>query len=251
MALLAAEALFGGRERLSRLDLGEYRHADAVVRLLGGPGCESDLARVTARIETGGLLLLDEIEKAHETVLPLLLGFDAGGITLQGGRRVDLSRVHVILTSNLGSAEAARMEAAPESSVERHILKAAERALRPEVFARFTERIVLRRLGPAEQLRITAGLVMRELEFQAGQLRIHPTSEAITRLAAQGWTRELGARPLRSTVEREIGRVLLNWKPEPAAPCDLLETLVLDVAGDGLVLERTSRLRLPPRKAAA
>jgi ATP-dependent Clp protease ATP-binding subunit ClpA len=248
MVLLVGEAL-GGRDKVERIDLGEYQHADAPLRLLGSPEHASVLGEALDRLETrgGGILLLDEIEKAHPSVIPVLLGFDAGRVTTHGGRVADLSRVHVVMTSNLGSAEAAQMEAAPEAAVERHILKTAERAMRPEVFARFSQRIVLRRLGPADQHRIAQLMLQRELAWRSSLLRrpLLATRDAIAHIAARGFTRDLGARPLRRAVEEQVGTALLGVSQpvEENASDRLSLALLLDTQGGRLVALPVASMR--------
>lgn len=211
MVLQAARLLYGGSESLQRIDLGEFQHPDATLRLLGAPDRGSILGEaLDALRDRGGFLLLDEIEKAHPSVITILLGFDAGGVALHDGRRCSLERVHVVMTSNLGSAEAVQMEAAPAASVERHILRVARRAFRPEIFARFQERLVFARLGPSVQRRIAALQMERELSWRSkdGLPLMRATTCAVTRVAELGCTRDLGARPLRDAVEREVGRAL-------------------------------------------
>lgn len=248
MVLVAARYLYGFNTFLERLDLGEYQHGDAPVRLLGGPGTASSLGRALGALAArgGGFLLLDEIEKAHPSVVPILLGFDAGRVTLHDGTVHDLSRVHVVMTSNLGSAEAAQMDAAPDAAVERHILRTAERAFRPEIFARFSQRLVLRRLNGATQHEITRLLLRRELAWRGSLLRRPLLAEAsvVPYLTSRGFTRDLGARPLRQTVETEVGLALLAYTRAATAP---VTGIGGDRWSDALVLARTGQtLRAQP-----
>src|SRR5206468_1486027 len=114
MVNLTARFLYGeaASAQLERFDMGEYQHPDSVKRLLGTPAQPPLLGEAVDRLNMrgGGILLLDEIEKAFPDLLTTLLSFDSARSTMFDGTTRDLSRLIIILTSNLGAAEAARME---------------------------------------------------------------------------------------------------------------------------------------------
>ena len=95
-----------------------------------------------------GSILFDEVEKAHPRVLDILLQLlDAARITVATGRTLDFSGFYVWLTSNIGSAELMSLQHSNDATLERHILARAQQSLRPELFARITEKLVFNRLS--------------------------------------------------------------------------------------------------------
>ena len=110
----------------------------------------------------GATLLFDEIEKAHPRLIDIFLSLlEEGELTTISGDRVSVSKFYLVLTSNLGSGDLARMESAPYAMMERVALDGASQALRPELFARITERIVFRPLGLEVQKSIIEALIER------------------------------------------------------------------------------------------
>ena len=93
---------------------------------------------------TGGTLLFDEVEKAHTLVLDLFLQIlEDARITLATGETLDLHGFYVVFTSNIGSAEAMRMESAPFASIERTVLSRVNQILRPELVGRVRDKVGL------------------------------------------------------------------------------------------------------------
>lgn len=221
MVQATARYLYGdhAEARLARFDLGEFQHRDAVVRLLGGPGQPALLGQAVDRLNAagGGILLLDEVEKAHPDLLTLLLSFDDARTTMADGHTRLLTQCHVLLTSNLGAAEAAQMIHNGYHAICRKVRWEAERVLRKETVARFGAVIVMNTLRFAVQREITRRLLQAELQSQArfwGRPILCPDEAVVTFLTARGYTADLGARPLRGAVERWVGDALLAWAQE-------------------------------------
>lgn len=248
LAKLTARYLFGEQAgtRLERFDLGEYQHPDAVQRLLGSGGHRALLGEAIDRLnqQGGGLLLLDEIEKAHPDLLTLLLSFDDARSTMADGSTKDLSACYVILTSNIGAAEASQMVASGASAVRRKVLREAETILRRETLARFSAVIVMDPLAYEAQVRIAAALLEKELALQSAHLRrciAVDDSDVLGFLVGRGYTPDLGARQMRRTVESFVGEALRGVRPRTAPPStfsigDLLsEALLLGLGQDVLV----------------
>lgn len=274
---LAAQFLYGAAAdvRLARFDMGEYQHADSVHRLLGAPGQPPLLGRAVERLNAlgGGILLLDEIEKAFPDLLTALLSFDAARSTMYDGTVCDLEQLFVVLTSNLGAAEAARMENSGYSAVSRKLRHAAEERFRKEGMARFTAVICMNVLTYAVQQEIAQLAVGRELRTQAEHLRrwVEAGPEVVRFLLGKGYSPDLGARNLRNCVERYIGAALepyfLGADPLGSAPrarsrdCGHLsrKALRLEVRGEALAarpLERSAALTVfdapvPTQRASA
>jgi ATP-dependent Clp protease ATP-binding subunit ClpB len=221
MVNLTARFLYGDAApaRLERFDMGEYQHPDSVKRLLGSPDQPPLLGQAIDRLNRlgGGILLLDEIEKAFPDLLTALLSFDSARSTMFDGTTRDLTRLIVVLTSNLGAAEAARMENSGYSAISRKLRHAAEERFRKEGVARFSSVNCMNVLSYGVQQQIARNLLLHELRLQMAHLRrlLHAGPEVVTFLIGKGFSPDLGARNIRNCVERYVGEAL---KPYLLAP---------------------------------
>ncbi|KYF86828.1 peptidase, partial [Sorangium cellulosum] len=219
-----AEALFHSPDAMTRLDFSEYAESHAVARLVGAPpgyvGHEAGGQLTEAvRRRPYQVVLLDEIEKAHRDVLEAFLQvFDEGRLTDGRGRRVDFTNTVLVMTSNLGAAEAGALRSeravgfarasgavSPERLGEA-MLSAARAALPPELYNRIDEVLCfspLTRADVAEITRRLLGGLERELEARGVELEVEPAAiDAL--LDAGGFDPELGARPMKRTIARLI-----------------------------------------------
>lgn len=217
MVHLAAQFLYGAEAtgRLERFDMGEYQHPDSVKRLLGAPDQPPLLGRAIDRLNAkgGGILLLDEIEKAFPDLLTALLSFDSARSTMFDGTTRDLTNLIVVLTSNLGAAEAARMENSGYSAISRKLRHSAEERFKKEGVARFTSVICMNVLTYAVQQQITRNLLAAELALQSAHLHriVEATPEVVGFLIGKGFSPDLGARNIRNCVERHVGEALAPY----------------------------------------
>ena len=206
-----------GDDRLFRFDMSEFQTQDTIGLLLGARTWRSRPACATARrAETTGTLLFDEIEKAHPRVLDLLLQIlDAARVTMASGETLDFSNFYVVLTSNLGAVEILNLQHSSFATMERHVLAKAQQSLRPELFARITEKLVFNRLSYDVQLEIARAILARELDRLRGRGFVIGIEEGVIPFLVQhGFHPRLGARPMRDAVEKFIrdacARQLLN-----------------------------------------
>lgn len=248
MVHLAAEFLYASqsRARLERFDMGEYQHPDSVKRLLGAPDQPPLLGLAIDRLNAsgGGILLLDEIEKAFPDLLTTLLSFDSARSTMFDGATRDLSDLIIVLTSNLGAADAARMENSGYSAIVRKLRHAAEERFKKEGLARFTSVNCMNVLTYRVQEQIARALLSRELVLQSRHLHrlVCAGSEALRFLVGKGFSPDLGARNIRNCVERHVGDALKSYtladrafRETAARPGDRWsDALVLSVDGDRL-----------------
>jgi ATP-dependent Clp protease ATP-binding subunit ClpA len=160
------------------------------------------------RFPEGATLLFDEIEKAHSRVIDIFLSLlDEGELTTLSGDRISVARFYLVMTSNLGSGDLARMESAPYAMMERVALEGASEALRPELFARITERIVFRPLSLEVQKSILQTLIDAKLKLLSGyfgttlSVDLGPVSAFLLRV---GFSKSQGARRLRQEVDRHF-----------------------------------------------
>lgn len=195
-----------GRDHLLRFDLSEYQGDGAVGRLLGADRSDPGLSGRSLDAVPFGTLLFDEVEKSHPTVADLFLQIvDAGRITVATGKTYSLDPYVVAFTTNVGSAEAMRMERSTWSSIESATLRRVREHFRPELVNRFSEKCVFRRLGPSTQHEICCRLVEREMNRLNGLgHRLTIGSGVVEFLVRHGHDPEQGARPPRRTVEKHL-----------------------------------------------
>ena len=153
-----------GMEKLVRYDMSEFQTQESLGLLLGSrPGEKGFLGAAYERTKTG-TLLFDEVEKAHPRIMDVFLQMlDAARVTIATGETLDLSGFYIVMTSNIGSAELMTLQHSAESTLERHVLSRAQQSLRPEIFARITEKLVFHRLSYEHQLEIAAKFLEKEI----------------------------------------------------------------------------------------
>jgi ATP-dependent Clp protease ATP-binding subunit ClpC len=217
LARALATALFGSEDRMIRIDMSEFQERHTVSRLVGAPpgyvGYE-EAGQLTEAVRRTpyAVLLLDEIEKAHQDVFNILLQLlDDGRLTDGQGRTVDFKNTVVIMTSNLGSDLIGRRRlgfdnngAADEQTQDRVMARLRE-AFRPEFVNRIDEIIIFRSLDQTQLNQITS-LLLEETKrrLHAQDVTVDFTTDAIDWLANRGFQPEFGARPLRRTIQREV-----------------------------------------------
>jgi ATP-dependent Clp protease ATP-binding subunit ClpB len=199
-----------GPEKLFRFDMSEFQTQESLGLLLGARLGEAGYLGAVRERAAEGSLLFDEAEKAHPRVLDILLQLlDAARITIATGQTLDFSGFYIWLTSNIGSAELMGLQHSNEATMERHVLSRAQQALRPEIFARITEKLVFGRLSYEHQLEIAEKFLSREIEFLAARGHTLELDKSVLPfLVRKGFHPKLGARPMRDAVEKQIGDAL-------------------------------------------
>ncbi|MDA2813113.1 ATP-dependent Clp protease ATP-binding subunit [Nocardiopsis sp. RSe5-2] len=236
LARALAEVLFGGEDHMVRIDMSEYGEKHTVSRLIGAPPGyvgheEAGQLTEPVRRRPHSVVLLDEIEKAHPDVVNILLQLlDDGRLTDGQGHTVDFSNTVVIMTSNVG-AEMILDWSGGEEELRDAVMDLLLRSMRPELVNRIDETIVFHRLDRVQLRRIVDLMLERTRERLRGQgIALEVSDAAKDRLGELGYKPEFGARPLRRTVQRELGnrlsRMLLDGDATEG------DTMVVDV-GDG------------------
>jgi ATP-dependent Clp protease ATP-binding subunit ClpB len=214
LARALAEFLFDDERAMVRIDMSEYQERHTVSRLIGAPpgyvGYEEGGQLTEAvRRRPYAVVLLDEIEKAHQDAFNVLLQLlDDGRLTDGQGRTVDFRNTVVIMTSNLGSFVYADAEGSTAERKEK-VLAEVRATFRPEFVNRVDEIVVFEPLGRAEIAQIVdiqVRLLQRRLEGR--KLAVRLTGAAREHLADAGFDPAYGARPLKRLIQREIQDVL-------------------------------------------
>jgi len=212
LALAVAAALFEEEDAIFRLDMSEYMEKHQVSRLIGAPpgyiGYEEE-GRLTGRLRRRpySVILLDEIEKAHEDVQHLFLQlFDAGRLTDSQGHLADGRNAIFIMTTNLGAREALGFRG-QESSYRRQFQAAVEEHFSPEFLNRVDRIICFDPLSEATLLLIFDKQFSRvATRMQTQGVEVEAT-ESYRRALVRRCARESpqqGARPLIRIIEEAI-----------------------------------------------
>lgn len=214
-----AQNLFGTQEALIRIDMSEYGEKFNVSRLIGAPPGyvgydEGGKLTEQVRRKPYSVVLFDEVEKAHPDVLHILLQIlDDGFVTDSLGHKVNFKNTVIILTSNLGTKEAAMDKTLGFgnrlSDQAQKFKSSAQKALRqhfpPEFINRIDSTIFFDPLS-VEELEQIMDIQIAELNDRLARqnLTIEVTQEAKEFILSKDYAFEYGARPLRRAIQTYI-----------------------------------------------
>jgi len=201
-----------------RLDMSAYMEKHTVSRLIGAPPGyvgyeEGGQLTEPVRRRPYSVVLFDEVEKAHPDVWNVLLQvLDDGRLTDGQGRTVDFKNTVIILTSNVGTTQAAAIEENRGLSeeekgemVRKAVMDEVRASFRPEFINRLDEIVIFHRLRKEELGKIVEiqlrGLMAR---LSRRDLGIELTPSARELLAEVGWDPLYGARPLRRAIQKYL-----------------------------------------------
>ena len=206
LAKALAEFLFNDEKALARIDMSEYMEKHAVSRLIGAPpgyvGYEEGGQLTEAvRRRPYSVVLFDEVEKAHPEVFNVLLQtLDDGRLTDGQGRVVDFRNTIIIMTSNLGSDLI--LDAEDMAEIKKDVDALLKTQFKPEFLNRIDEIVLFERLSEA-MIRSIADLRLAELisRLAGRSITMTITPEARDLIAAEGYDRRFGARPLKRAIQ--------------------------------------------------
>ncbi|MCW1022792.1 ATP-dependent Clp protease ATP-binding subunit [Streptococcus anginosus] len=220
LAKALAEVLFDDETALIRFYMSEYMEKFAASRLNGAPpgyvGYEEG-GELTEKVRNRpySVLLFDEVEKAHPDIFNVLLQvLDDGVLTDSKGRKVDFSNTIIIMTSNLGATSlrddktvgfGARDARFDHESMEKRMMEELKKSYRPEFINRIDEKVVFHSLTSEdmqEVVKIMVKPLIVSLAEKGIELKFQPS--ALKLLAQEGYDPEMGARPLRRTLQTQV-----------------------------------------------
>lgn len=202
-----------------RFDMSEYSEKHAVAKLIGSPagyvgyddgGILTDAIRKTPDC----VLLLDEIEKAHQDIYNILLQvMDYGRLTDNKGNHADFRNVILIMTSNAGARFAAQAKVGFASSVTAGsaMLQQVKKTFQPEFLNRLSAIVVFNDMD-----RKMASLILdkklRELEakLKAKNVALKLDEAAREKLLSEGFSKEYGAREIDRVIDRTLKPILMR-----------------------------------------
>lgn len=214
---LVTRYFYGFANKLIRLDMSEFQNQNALGLLIGNNvGDIGLLGYHCGKTGGSGVLLFDEIEKAHPLIMDIFLQIlSAARFTLANGSTLDLSKYMVIATTNIGSMMLMQSKSTDRETVVRRALQVCLMgdsngvSMRPEVFGRFDLRAVFNKLDWDTLNHVG--------EYQAGQCvgvinakghAIEASQDVIGYIQREGYSEQFGARPMQQAAMRILGDVV-------------------------------------------
>jgi ATP-dependent Clp protease ATP-binding subunit ClpB len=251
LAKALAEYLFNDAEMMTRIDMSEYQERHSVSRLVGAPPGyvgydEGGQLTEAVRRKPYSVVLLDEIEKAHPDVFNTLLQvLDEGRLTDNKGRVANFKNTIVIMTSNIGSdlirERFSHIDGDNEDRIveetKEELFNVLKQTVRPEFLNRIDDVVMFRPLNRTD-IRQIVELQLNEVRKQLAEqdIVLTMTNEAMDWLAAEGYSPEFGARPLKRVIKkrvlRQLSKQILESSVTPGSQ------LVLDVFDDVVVFRQ-------------
>ncbi|MGP1410595.1 MAG: ATP-dependent chaperone ClpB [Peptoanaerobacter stomatis] len=244
LAKALSQALFDSEDNIIRIDMSEYQEKHTVARLIGAPpgyvGYEEGGQLTEAvRRKPYSIILFDEIEKAHPEVFNILLQLlDDGRLTDSKGKTVNFKDTVVIMTSNIGSQilldsvkESGKVTDKAKTEVE-DMLKY---SFKPEFLNRIDDIIMFNPLEKSQILQIV-DLCLKDIQkrLEDREIVLNITDKAKELIANEAYTPELGARPVKRYLQRNVETLL--GKEIIKGTVTEGSKVTIDVDGDDIVI---------------
>ena len=204
---------------LIRFDMSEYTEKHAVAKLIGSPAGyvgyeDGGLLTDAIRKNPNCVLLLDEIEKAHEDIYNILLQvMDYARLTDNKGRHADFRNVVLIMTSNAGAQFASQASVGFNGNVSRGdaMMKQVRKTFKPEFLNRLSGAVVFRDMDK-QMATLILQKKLRELEskLQARHVSMELSSDAFEYILKEGFTPEYGAREMDRVISQKLKPLLMR-----------------------------------------
>ncbi|GAA0087146.1 ATP-dependent Clp protease ATP-binding subunit [Clostridium sp. CTA-7] len=217
-----AETMFGDKKNLIRIDMSEYMEKHSVSRLIGAPPGyigHDDGGQLTEAVRRNpySVILLDEIEKAHQDVFNILLQImEDGRLTDSKGKVVNFKNTIVIMTSNIGAHDikkqsivgfstSATLEDNEYEKMKKNIMEEIKRQFKPEFINRIDDIIVFHQLKNSDILKIVNLMLNNTIDkLKERKITINLNKESKEFLVNKGVDINYGARPLRRIITKEL-----------------------------------------------
>ncbi len=219
-----ATAVFGDKNAFIKLDMSEYSEKHSVSKMIGSPpgyiGFEQG-GLLTEKVHKRpySVIVFDEIEKAHPDIFNMLLQImDDGTLTDSHGRKINFKNTIIIMTSNIGASRicekknfgfSADDEKTDYSKVKSDVLFELKKYFRPEFLNRVDETLVFKPLNKDEIKQITRLLLGKvEQRLEKCGIKCSFSDDAVNLVAAAGYDRLYGARPLKRAIQTMVEDIL-------------------------------------------
>ncbi|MDD3732211.1 MAG: AAA family ATPase [candidate division Zixibacteria bacterium] len=241
---LLAEFLFDDKNAMVRLDMSEFMESHSVAKMIGAPpgyvGYEAGgLLTEAVRKKPFSVVLLDEVEKAHPDVFNVMLQLlDDGRLTDGQGRTVDFANCLVVLTSNYAADRILDADREGREVNMEEVRSFLFSKFRPEFLNRLND-IIIYHSFTQEQIEKIVVLEFNSLNVLLKDQNIEAelSENARKKLARDGYTIELGARPIQRTIEKDIiNKLSVDIITGNVMPGDKIK---IDVKDDAYTFEKT------------
>ena len=210
-----AKFLFDSEDAMVRIDMSEFMEKHSVSRLVGAPPGyvgyeEGGYLTEAVRRRPYSVILLDEVEKAHNDVFNILLQvLDDGRLTDGQGRTVDFRNTVVIMTSNLGSDLIQGNQTESYDEMKALVMSVVSQHFRPEFINRIDETVVFHPLNK-DNIRAIAEIQLKRLinRMESRGYVLHFTDSTLNFISEIGYDPIYGARPLKRAIQQEIENAL-------------------------------------------
>ena len=239
-----AQSLFSDENALIRMDMSEYMEKHSVSKIIGSPpgyvGYD-EAGQLTEKVRRHpySIILLDEIEKAHQDVFNIFLQIlDDGRISDSQGRKVNFENTIIIMTSNAGTSvgSASGMGFVTEGDgVSVKIDKTLKEIFRPEFLNRIDEIIEFKELSKDELFKVMH-LMMKDVYANVSALgaELEVTDSAKERILEKAYNPRFGARPIRREIQKSIedplSEIILSYENISG------ETILVDTDGEEITV---------------
>ena len=251
-----AESLFGDENAIVTIDMSEYMEPHSISKLIGSPpgyvGFDEG-GQLTEKIRRRpySVILLDEIEKAHPDVMNMLLQIlEEGRLTDSNGRTVNFKNTVIIMTSNIGARLITDKKTLGFSNdisnddenekeyekTKKEVMDELKKRLRPELINRIDDIIVFHKLQTKEIsqiIDIMLNKLQKRLKEQKYEIEFKPSVKKL--IASKGIDKNLGARPLRRTIQRLLEDKIADFILEGKIQNNKLA--IIDVKDDEIIIE--------------
>ena len=246
LAKALAEFLFDDENNMVRIDMSEYQERHSVSRLIGAPPGyvgydESGQLTEAVRRKPYSVVLLDEIEKAHQDVYNILLQIlDDGRLTDNKGRLVDFKNTIIIMTSNIGAMAIQEMISKNADAdtdfdeMRNKVMEILRQFMKPEFLNRIDDIIMFTPLSKEQIINVVA-MQFHSLKkmLKRNDIEIEMTTEAMKHIAETSYDVRYGARPVKRMMQRELindlSKMILSDKVNKEKP------IVVDCEGEMIV----------------
>lgn len=217
-----AEAMFGNKNNLIRIDMSEYMEKHSVSKLIGAPPGyvgynEGGQLTEAVRRNPYSVILLDEIEKAHEDIYNILLQImEDGRLTDNMGRTINFKNSIIIMTSNIGAHNIKKqssvgfsinnnLEKDEYEKMKNSIMEEVKRNFKPEFLNRIDDIIVFHKLREHDILKIVNLMLNNTIsKLKEREITLSLDEESKKFLVSKGVDTNYGARPLRRVITKEL-----------------------------------------------
>jgi len=246
LAKALAEFLFDDENNMVRIDMSEYQERHSVSRLIGAPPGyvgydESGQLTEAVRRKPYSVVLLDEIEKAHQDVYNILLQIlDDGRLTDNKGRLVDFKNTIIIMTSNIGAMAIQEMISKNTDAdtdfdeMRNKVMEILRQFMKPEFLNRIDDIIMFTPLSKEQIINVVA-MQFHSLKkmLKKNDIEIEMTTEAMRHIAETSYDVRYGARPVKRMMQRELindlSKMILSDKVNKEKP------IIVDYDGNEIV----------------